>query len=360
MRRLWSTIFLLYALTLTGTAIAQTTTPAAGDPPAIGPSPPPAGRTSRWLDLQGGNVALDYKRAEPTSSPWYYQLQYRFLVRGLLKLDDKDRYEVGFRVSTGNYFTFSWNNTGAGRGAAEKGLYIKELFLSARPWKHVEIQYGGIGINRGETTEITGYSNNGYLTGERISLKCPEKLFFDEISVTGAYAGDIYKPEIFRRLPRLAEMNYHQFLVAKRIGSQLSVSADYTFQDGIETLREGVKVIIRNNRFADSLVFENYERVDFKPVWGCALSAQKMPTPRLTLLGGYIDIDKDYVSWNADRVGKGRRLYIAATYNFWKDFSAQLYVTRAFNNNFNLSSANRFDLIVMYDFLKALKRADII
>ena len=359
MRRLWFLIF-IYVLAASGPADGQTAPKAAPDPATGGTSPPSASRLSRWLDLQGGNLALDYKRAEATGTPWYYQLQYRFLVRGLLNLDQKGHYGVGFRVSTGNTFTFSWNNTGAGRGDFEPGVYLKELFLSASPWKHVGIQFGGIGINRGESTEITSYSNNGYLTGERISIRCPEKLFFDEISATGAYLGDLDKPGIFQRLHRLASMNYHQFFIAKKIGKQLSVSADYTFQDGVETLRQALKLNIKRNRFLDSLVFENYERLDLQPAWGCAVSAQKSLGPRLTLIGGYVDIDKYYVNLNADRMGKGRRLYFVATYNFWRDFSAGVYATRAFLNDFPLSNEARFDLILTYDIVKGLKRGGIL
>ena len=353
-------VFLLQLLATAGPGNGQTPPQAAPEPATGGTLPAPVPRSARWLDLQGGNLALDYKRAEPTGAPWYYQLQYRFLTRGLLKLDEKGRYGVGFRVSTGNAFTFSWNNTGAGLGDFEADVYLKDLFLSASPWKRVEIQFGGIGINRGESTEITSYSTNGYLMGERISIKYPEKLFFDEISATGAYLGDPNDPGVFQRVHRLASMNYHQFLVAKKIREAISVSADYTFQDGVETLREALKLNIKRNRVLDSLVFENYERLDFQPTWGCALSAQKNPSPRLSLVGGYADIDQYYVNWNADRMGKGRRLYIAATYNFWREFSAGVYATRAFANDFKLANEARFDLILTYDILKALKKADII
>ncbi len=360
MRVTWFILILLHVLTAVGGSNAQTAPQGPPDPLAAGATPATVHPIARWLDLQGGNLALDYKRAQPTDAPWYYQLQYRFLVRGLLKLDERGRYAVGFRVSTGNAFTFSWNNTGAGLGGFEADVYLKDLFLAASPAKHLEFQYGGIGINRGESTEITSYSVNGYLTGERISIKHPEKLFFDEISATGGYLGDPHEPGVFHRFHRLASMNYHQFLVSKKFREQVSVSADYTFQDGVDTLREAIKLKIKRTRVLDSLVFENYERLDLQPAWGCALSAQKDAGTRLTLLGGYADVDKNYVNWNADRMGKGRRLYIAATYNFWREFSAGVYATRAFANDFKLASANRFDLILMYDILKALKRADIL
>jgi hypothetical protein len=318
------------------------------------------GLLARWVDLQAGNLALDYKRAEPTAEPWYYQLQYRFLIRGLVKLDKRARYSVGFRVSTGNAFTFSWNNTSAGVGDFEKYVNLKEFYFSASPWKHVEFQFGGGAISRGESTETTGYSNNGYLMGERVSLRYPEKFFFDEISATGAYLGDPDKPGVFQRLHRLGSMNYHQFLVAKKVGVHFSASADYTFQDGVDTLREALKVMLNRNPWLDSVVFENYERLNRQSAWGCALWGQKSLNPRLTLLGGYVNIDKDYLNWNSDRMGKGRRMYVSATYSIWREFSVAGYATRAFLNDFPVHTQTRFDLIVLYDIQKALKRASIL
>ena len=350
-------IVLSYILVAAGPAQGQT---APNTPSDSAGTPHPSFRFSRWLDLQAGNLALDYKRAEATDSPWHYQLQYRFLIRGLLNLDEKGRYHIGFRVSTGNTFTFSWNNTAAGLGDFEGDLYLKELFISASPWKHLEIQFGGIGINRGESTEITSYSSNGYLMGERISIRFPAKLFFDEISATGTYLGDLQNPGVLERFHRLGSMNYHQFLISKKIGKQLSASADYTFQDGVETLRQALKLNIKANRLLDSVVFENYERVDVQPAWGCAVSAQKSPDPRLTLTGGYADIDRDFGALNADRMGQGRRVYFVATYNFWRDFSAGVYATRAFSNDFFVRNQSRFDLILTYDIPKALKRGHIL
>jgi hypothetical protein len=322
-------------------------------------SPAPAGPLSRWLELKTGTLGFRYKRAATSDCPWVYQVQYQFQTRGRLKFDREGRYSAGFRLSTGNVFSFSWNSTGAGAGDPSMRVYLKELYFLAAPWKSLEIQFGGIGINRGESTEITSYSNNGYLVGERIIIRRPDKLFFDEISATGAYLGDQESPEVMGRFHRLSSMNYHQFLVAKRISRRFSFSADYTFQDGTETLRQGFKVYPPRVPFLDYVLFENYQRLDSLPAWGWALSIQKNLSQHLSLTGGFVDIDQDYPNWNADRLGKGKRVFIAANYNFWREFSAIVFAGKAFANDFPVINAARFDLILSYDFLRALQRANL-
>ncbi len=324
------------------------------------PSPDSVGPLSRWLDLQAGTLSARYKDAEVTGGPWVYQVQYQFLARGYFKFDKSGHYRAGFRLSTGKIFSYSWNSTGAGDGDPATNIYLKELFFSATPSKSFELQFGGIGINRGESTEITSYSNNGYLMGERISIRRPDKLFFDEISATGAFLGDQAKPGVFQRAGRLARMNYHQFLVSKKIREQFLVSADYTFQDGIETLRQAIKLYPKKNRFVDSVLFENYQRMDYRPAWGCAVTFQKKPVPRLLLTGGFVDIDKDFVPWNADKLGKGKRVFMTASYNFWREFSANIFAGKAFSSDFPVINAGRYDLAITYDFLKALKKANIL
>ncbi len=328
--------------------------------PEDAPAPAHVSRLSRWLNLQTGTLAARYKDTKATGGPWIYQAQYQFVARGRFQFDKEARYYAGFRLSTGKVFPYSWNATGAGDGDLATNIYLKELFLAASPWKSLEIQFGGIGINRGESTEITSYSNNGYLMGERVTVSRPDKLFFDEISVTGAYIGDAAKPGVFQRVPRLGKMNYHQFLVSKKINGRVSVSADYTFQDGIETLRQALKLHLQHNRFMDSVLFENYQRVDYRPAWGCAVTLQKSPIRRLALSGGFVDVDRNFVNWNADKLGRGKRVFLTASYNFWREFSAMLFAGKAFSNDFPVINAARYDLVISYDFMKALKKAEIL
>ncbi len=320
----------------------------------------PAGFASRWIDLQAGTLGARFKKTEPSGGPWLTQIQYQVLFRGKFKFDSGGRYYAGYRLGAGRSFTQSWNSTGAADGTLVTNLYLKELFFSASPWKALEIQVGGLGFNRGDSTEITSYSNNGYLTGERISLRLPEKLFFDEISATGAYVGDQYAPDVFGRLHRLSQMNYHQFLIAKAAGKGVSFSIDYTSQDGVDTLRQAVRLALPKNRFADALVFDNYERLQFKPAWGCSFSAQKSPTPRLNLTGGFVNVDQHYINLNSDRLGRGKRIYLIVNYYFWRDFSFGIFAGKAFSTDYVVANAARYDFSISYDVARALKRAHIL
>ncbi len=357
--RLWLLLFLIVvsAGTLPGQVPGDNGSAAGAAGFSAPPTVPPL---ARWLELQAGTVAARYKRTAVSSSPWTYQFQYQVAARGRLKFDRLGHYHAGFRFGTGDSFTHSWNSTGIGAGELVSKVYLKELYLSASPWRALEIQFGGIGFNRGESTEVTSYSNNGYLMGERISLHRPDKLYFDEISATGAYVGDPEAPGVYGRFKRLSRMNYHQFLVSKRVGKYTSVSADYTAHDGVDTLRQAVRVKPPSNRFLDSAVFDNYYRMEFRPAWGCSVSVYRNPLPRLALYGGFVHVDRYYLNWNSDRLGRGNRFYLVASYNFWREFSANFFAGKAFSNDFPVSNAARFDFVLSYDFLRALKRHEIL
>lgn len=171
-----------------------------------------------------------------------------------------------------------------GTGEAATNLYLKQLYVSAQPFNGIEIQYGGLGVSRGESSEITSYDNDAFIMGERVSVRMPKRLFFDEIAVTYAYLGDVNTPNINKRYHRLKQSNYHQFLVSKKFGARTAISADYTFQSGVETLRQAVKLDLHEARLIDSFRFEDYERLDVHPAYGFTLTAEKRVTKRLTLI----------------------------------------------------------------------------
>ena len=85
----------------------------------------------------------------------------------------------------------SWNNTAIGTpNGYASNLFVKQLFGSAIPAKGIEIQAGGLGIVKGENSEITSYDNDGYIEGERVSIKRPRTFHVDELSVSVGYLGD--------------------------------------------------------------------------------------------------------------------------------------------------------------------------
>src|SRR5205085_629189 len=106
---------------------------------------------------------------------------------------------------------------------------LRQLYFDARPVDGIQIQVGGLGIERGENTEITTYDNDGYIVGERLHIARPKRLYFDDIVATRAFIGDTNQPNVFRRLHRLDEANYYQLLVRKTVNKAFGFSADYTY-----------------------------------------------------------------------------------------------------------------------------------
>jgi hypothetical protein len=315
----------------------------------------------RWFELQAATITARYRFIEDSHGETANdQMQYQDVFRGRFKFDAAGRYSVNATVASGNQFIGSWNNTGAGTGNAATNHYLKQLYVSAKPLPGVEIQYGGLGLLRGESSEITTYDNDGYIAGERVSVKSPKRLFFDEIAVTYAYLGDTNTPDLNKRWGRLKQSNYHQFLVSKKFGARVAASADYTFQSGTETLRQAVKLDLHETRLIDALRFEDYERVDVHPAYGFALAGERRLTRRFTLTGGYAHIDRFYGGLNADRFNFGHRIYLLGSYSLTQEFTVSTFYDHAVGKNYAESNRARFEVLFSYDLVKGLKRAGIL
>ena len=216
-------------------------------------------------------------------------------------------------------------------------FYVRRLYFDLEPVDGIELQYGSLDINRGAASEITTYDNDGFITGERLLIKRPKNLFFDEASVTYAFFGDLYTPNVFQRVDTLNQANYHQFLVRKEIAKRMNASFDYTWQNKSNTFREAVEAKIPESRILDSVRAEFYERanaisfqevVDFAPGGkGFAFTfTKKHLARRLTLEGGYAHIDPHQgvltqsetsatfcMGVNGDSYGLGTRFFVRPT-----------------------------------------------
>ncbi len=323
--------------------------------------PVPTGRFSRWVDVQTATLGLRYIFIQNNSGlSVANQLQDLVQFKSRFKFDTDGNYSINAGVFTGNSFTAGFNPTGIGSGHTITNLYLKQLYLSAKPYNGFEAQFGGLYFNRGQSTEITTYDNDGYLMGERVIVQRPRKLFFDEISATYAFLGDFSTPNVNKRWRRLEKSNYHQFLVSKKIGERATVSGDYTFQFGSDTLRQAVRLNTPEFKPIDFLRIELYERVTVNPHSGFAASGEKaFMNKRLTIGGGYAQIDRDYGGLNADRFNRGRRFFFSGTYNLTPEFTLTTFYTRAINNNFPISNRTRFEVMFSYNLLKSLQKAKI-
>jgi hypothetical protein len=329
----------------------------------VKPSPTPSvseGKLSRWFELQTATLGFRHRWIENSREiTTNKQLQHSEVFKGRFKFDPKGNYSINANLASGSTFTSGWNNTGVGTGDGVTNLYLKQLYFAAKPINGLEIQYGGLHVLRGESTEITTYDNDAYIVGQRLSLRRPKELFFDEISVTYAYLGDLNKPSVFDRFDQLDKSNYHQFLVSKSIGKRAVVSVDYSFQSGVETLREAARINTKELKAIDNLRLELYQRLDVNQDAGFALSVDKTFKKRLTLGGGYAQIDRAYNGLNADRFNRGKRFFFNSNYVITPEFSVSTFVTRAVNIDYAIPNRTRVDLIFSYNLLKTLQRTGI-
>ena len=288
--------------------------------PAPSPTPQPQAecRFCRWIDLQVATFATRYRYVRSNQPATATIVKTKpFLKKGEFitirqnqqqqvyeldfKFDQAGRYKIHTRLTSGEWFTRSFSETGWGdnfNGERGWSVFPRQFYLSAEPIKGIELQYGGLDINRGENTENTTYDNDGFITGQRLSLRRPDKIWFDEVSVTYAYIGDFYRPNFFERIHRLGKSNYHQYLVRKKFGDRVGISMDYSSHATIGHLREGMSLRLPEAKIFDSLRVEFYHRLeDYRGVakgWGYNVQVEKNLRDKLYLIVGVADTDYRY------------------------------------------------------------------
>ena len=326
-----------------------------GDVRLFEPSVSSPGKLHRWLDLQAASIGTQYIFAKNgLDVTTANQQQYQVAVRGRFKLDDQGRFSVNTGIYTGATFIAGSNNTGVGIGRAQSNLYLKHLYLNVLPLDGVEVQYGGLNIWHDESTDITGYAYDGYITGERISVKRPRELFFDDISVAYAYVGDLKTPNVTSRLRRLAQSNFHRFLLRKNVGERAWTSVDYTFQSGVQTWREAIRIRATELHAIDAFHVEFYQIPGARSSYGFAAYCEKTILPKLVVGGGYADIDRSMS--NSDRYGRGERLFLTTEVPINPAFSILAFATQATTHVATNAPQQRFDISLHYNLLYHLQK----
>lgn len=159
--------------------------------PPIPSAPNPAtarARVGRWFELQNATLNLRYRYIDTSAGAiTTNQLQHRESVRARVKLDTSAKYTLNFGLFTGVRFTGGWDNTGWGINDAQNTFAFKALHVAAIPIAGVEAQYGGLYIIKGESTEVTTYDEDGYVIGQRVSVKRPQQFYLNEIAATVGY-----------------------------------------------------------------------------------------------------------------------------------------------------------------------------
>jgi len=310
----------------------------------------------RWVDVSVFSAATRYRYVRANNDiVLANQMQWQFAIKTRFKFDKAGRYSVNAGVQTGTNFTSSWNNLGPGTGELQTNIYVKQLYFAAKPIKELELQVGGINVNNGENSEVTGYDNDNYITGERVTVRAPKKIYFDEVSATNAYLGDLTRPNVFGRLHRLNEANYHQLLLRKQVTRAAGVSADYTFADGTDTIREAVR-IRPNDFFLDTILFDAYQRVSTPDGCGFNIFGEKVVNERVTVNGGFARID-DLLRLNGDRFPPGKRLYTSLLVKLRPDLTLSPVLIGGIGDLPTPTSHRmRFEFVLNWNVLETLRR----
>ncbi len=319
-------------------------------------APTPSG-IARWLDLQTLYLGARYRAIETSSGVVAVnEVQDTFAVRGRLRLDPAGRFTANFGVGTGGGVTSGWNSTGIGTGLLSNKLSVRQLYAAATPIRGVNVEYGGIAPDWGETTEVTNVDNDTYLVGGRISVKRPKAIWLDEATISLAYLGDFLTPNVFSRFHRLSEINYRQYLVGKNLGKLIGVSVAYDRYLGVGTVRTGIVIRSAKMRVVDAARFEEYTRLGAAGASGFGLYGEKRIVPWLLLAGGYADIDAANQVLNGDKYLRGSRLYTLDTFRITRDLSVSVYFTHSIATDFPIANASRFDVAVTYSALRVVRQ----
>jgi hypothetical protein len=311
----------------------------------------------RWVEFQALTAVTRYRFVETSDDVvTSNQAQHKEVLRGRFNVDAQRRFTLNVGALSGASFISSWNNTGVGTGGPATALYFRQLFVDANPIRCLDLQYGSLYLLRGENTEMTTYDEDGYVTGERVSVRNASYFFFDEISATRGLIGPFNTPSLSDRWRGLHDANYYQFLVTKRLTPKLRASADYTSDTGAHVVHAAVFTALTPGRNPVSLRYEQYARFEINPANGFAVAAER-GVARVRLQGGYTTIDEKYGGWNADRIQRGKRVFATLTAPVTRDLSLSVFATEAFHSPYAISNRTRVDVVLTFDLLGALKHA---
>jgi hypothetical protein len=322
--------------------------------------PPEANPLSgRWAALTTASVGFrfigvtsDSRGVDP-----FNQAQHQEVLAGEFRFDKDAKYTLETVLASGAPFNAGWNNTGVGPADGSPRIYWKQFHLSAKPIQGVEFQYGGLGAAAGGFSDIIGYSFDGYVTGERLAIHRPNDLFFDTISATYGFLGDLDEPDMAGRFRRLHEVNFRQYLVSKRLAPGVEASVQYTNQWGVKTVHEGVSLSTSRLRAVDSLRAEFYERTNSGAASGFNVAAGKKISRRWNVEGGYASIDRSFGDLNSDAFIHGNRVYADSEFHIGRALSLFALVNHGVNNNYDLPNRTHVHCGFTYDLVKALQRS---
>jgi len=187
--------------------------------------------------------------------------------------------------------------------------------------------------------------------GERLRLKDPHHLFFDQFTLTSAYFGFFTQPNLFARGGGFTKSNYRQIAAKKQINKRVGVSGEYNWISNnahTSTTREAIVVAIPESRLFDSFRLEAYEQLSHIYLQG----DEEARRQGFALVGekkirnffgdfGFASIDRNYglysgssllqeagFSLNGDSFNTGIRIFSHASYKLTSVVTAFGFYTR--------------------------------
>ena len=312
-----------------------------------------AAQDPRHVDLQEGTISARYRNVHTSGGDITAdQVEDRIAFRARVRADERGRLSLDVGAFTGSSLTGGWNTTGIGMGHRVLSFHLKQFYVAAAPTRFVEAQVGSLYAARGESTEITSYDNDLYLTGERVTICAPRHLMADAVTVTNAYLGDPSTPDAFERLHRLADANYQQVLAEKHVTARVSASGEWSRAPEGHTWRGALRFAPLPRKAAIRL--EGYRRGS---AGGFAASLDVPLAPRITASGGYASIDPRFPLLNGDRFGRGRRLFALATVQVTRLLTASAYYTHTVATDSPVSVAQRWEAMITWNVLAAARDA---
>lgn len=293
--------------------------------------------------VERASLSARFRSQRPAlGTPAVSHVQYQVALNAAFRFDRRGRLTLRGGVFTGSSFTGGWNRTGWGEGDAQLRLFVKHVYLAADPADGIRWQGGGIPSYNGQASELTGHSSDGFLIGQRVTVARPAQLFLDEIVLTAGFLGDLDRPGVGGRLDRWDELSYAQLVLVKHLGRRASLSAEAATWEGDPLFRQALRVWVPELRVVDVVHIEQYQRGGTAGRYGIAGYAEKRVGGVLSVGAGWLSVDGGLL--NADRYGRGERLFLAAHRALGAGLGLAAYLTPAFGNGAFAEPRGRIDV----------------
>jgi hypothetical protein len=351
----------LVTLPLAPAALAQDRAPAQPAPVPQTAQPTPVNDAphplARWLDAQTFTLSARYDYIEDARDRTLQnRMQAQAQIHAAFKVDAAGRYRVHAGLTTGDNFSSGWNATGIGTGKGSAKIYLTQLFAAAEPWNGIDLQYGSLYPSRGQSTEITTYDNDSYVTAGRVNVRRPRELFFDDVTVSVGYVGYLDTAFVFDRTGAFSRQNYWRVLASKQVLTGLTVSTDYAVIDDDGMLHQGATWRV-DQPWVDTVRGEYGVRLrGGSRQTAFAFSGQKQMAA-VTIQVGYANVDPVFGVLNGDSYGAGDRVFIDGSFALPLDLTATWFVQKEISPPVTSSRDLRVDVGLRWNVLNTLKRA---